>query len=129
MNDEARILTCVYCGQEYPQDTPSWGDQVLTDHIEVCTKHPLYMARATIAKLKEEKAWRPINTGPKDGRPVLLWGPRYHHPVRGRWVEVRKLGPGWRVDCYPRNTQSGITHWMPMPAPPMEGQNEHSSSR
>lgn len=36
-----RILTCVYCGHEYPQDTPSWGDAVLTEHIAKCEKHPM----------------------------------------------------------------------------------------
>jgi len=35
------VLTCVYCGHEYPQDTPAWGSQVLTDHIKVCEKHPM----------------------------------------------------------------------------------------
>lgn len=37
----ARILTCVYCGHEYPQDTPAAGDQVLTDHIAQCASHPM----------------------------------------------------------------------------------------
>ena len=37
----ARVLTCVYCGQEYPQGTPAWGNKVLTDHIRECRKHPL----------------------------------------------------------------------------------------
>lgn len=36
-----RILTCVYCGHEYPQDTPAHGDKVLTDHIAKCEKHPM----------------------------------------------------------------------------------------
>jgi hypothetical protein len=36
-----RILTCVYCGHEYPQDTPAHGSQVLTDHISACEKHPM----------------------------------------------------------------------------------------
>lgn len=40
MND-SRILTCVYCGMEYPQDTPSHGASVLTEHIKVCEKHPM----------------------------------------------------------------------------------------
>lgn len=35
------ILTCVYCGHEYPQDTPAWGNEVLTEHIKVCAKHPM----------------------------------------------------------------------------------------
>ncbi len=36
-----RVLTCVYCGHEYPQSTPAWGDKVLTDHIANCEKHPM----------------------------------------------------------------------------------------
>ena len=47
-----RILTCVYCGHEYPQDTPAAGDKVLTDHIRICEKHPLRKAEADIAKLR-----------------------------------------------------------------------------
>ncbi|MDP2704984.1 MAG: hypothetical protein Q8O71_01135 [bacterium] len=50
--DEGRVLTCVYCGMEYPQDTPAWGSDVLTEHIKVCGKHPLRKAEATIAKLR-----------------------------------------------------------------------------
>lgn len=41
METNARVLTCVYCGHEYPQDTPAWGNQVLTDHIAQCEKHPM----------------------------------------------------------------------------------------
>ena len=36
-----RILTCVYCGHEYPQDTPAHGTPVLTDHIAGCKQHPM----------------------------------------------------------------------------------------
>lgn len=36
-----RVLTCVYCGHEYPQGSPSWGNKVLTDHIAECEKHPM----------------------------------------------------------------------------------------
>lgn len=38
---ETRVLTCVYCGHRYPQDTPAWGDKVLTDHIAQCERHPM----------------------------------------------------------------------------------------
>lgn len=41
MTDGRRVLTCVYCGHEYPQDTPAHGDKVLTDHIARCEKHPM----------------------------------------------------------------------------------------
>lgn len=47
-----RVLTCVYCGHEYPQDTPASGDQVLTEHIKVCEKHPLRKAEEKIQKLR-----------------------------------------------------------------------------
>lgn len=47
-----RILTCVYCGHEYPQDTPAHGNQVLTEHIKVCEAHPLRKAEADIAILR-----------------------------------------------------------------------------
>lgn len=45
-------LTCVYCGQEYPQDTPAYGHQVLTNHIKVCKAHPLRKAESDIALLR-----------------------------------------------------------------------------
>lgn len=52
-NDESRVLTCVYCGHEYPQGTPAAGSKVLTDHIKICEKHPLRAAEAENAKLRE----------------------------------------------------------------------------
>lgn len=48
----SRTLTCVYCGMAYPQDTPAWGDKVLTDHIRVCPKHPMRKAEADAALLR-----------------------------------------------------------------------------
>lgn len=51
MSDD-RVLTCVYCGHEYPQTTPAWGSDVLTEHIRVCPKHPLRKAEADIALLR-----------------------------------------------------------------------------
>jgi len=48
-----RVLTCVYCGHEYPQDSPAWGNQGLTDHIKVCEKHPMRKLEADNAKLRK----------------------------------------------------------------------------
>lgn len=45
----SRVLTSVYCGHEYPQDTPTHGNHVLTEHIKVCASHPLRKAEANIA--------------------------------------------------------------------------------
>ena len=46
-----RIVTCVYCGKEYPNNTPTHGTEILTSHIEECEKHPLYEARKEISFL------------------------------------------------------------------------------
>jgi hypothetical protein len=48
----SRVLTCVYCGHEYPDGTPSWNSQALTDHIKICEKHPMRQAEAKIKKLR-----------------------------------------------------------------------------
>jgi len=53
MHTEKRILTCVYCGHEYPQETPAWGNKILTDHIRICPKHPMKKAEADIALLRD----------------------------------------------------------------------------
>ena len=47
-----RVLTCVYCGHEYPQDTPAAGSEVLTEHIKVCERHPMRKAESDIAMLR-----------------------------------------------------------------------------
>lgn len=51
-----RVVTCVYCGQEYPQDTPEWNNDVLTAHIKVCPKHPLRKAVLDVALLRKALA-------------------------------------------------------------------------
>lgn len=53
---ESRILTCVYCGHEYPQDTPAHGDKVLTDHIAGCEKHPMRAVVEQRDKLRDALA-------------------------------------------------------------------------
>ena len=45
-----RVLTCVYCGHEYPPGSPSHGADVLTDHIKICDKHPM---KAAVQKERE----------------------------------------------------------------------------
>jgi hypothetical protein len=41
LQSEGRVLTCVYCGHQYPPGTPKSGVKVLTDHIRQCPQHPL----------------------------------------------------------------------------------------
>ncbi len=47
------VLTCVYCGKEYPNDTPAWGNQVLTEHIKVCDKHPMRELELKYSKVRK----------------------------------------------------------------------------
>ena len=47
-----RVLTCVYCGHEYPQDTPAAGSDVLTEHIKICSQHPMRKAESDITLLR-----------------------------------------------------------------------------
>ena len=35
------VVTCVYCGLEYPKGTPTSKNSLLTEHIKVCEKHPM----------------------------------------------------------------------------------------
>lgn len=46
------VLTCVYCGHQYPDGTPAAKHNLLTEHIKVCEQHPLRQAELQIQKLK-----------------------------------------------------------------------------
>ena len=92
------------------------------DYGEV--KDPLEIADE-IARLRKLTEWQPIETAPKDGTTdvVLYWG--YPCPHSGEKTEGFEVGY-WDSDWKMWNTISGdtpdaiITHWMPLPAPPVE---------
>lgn len=52
MSKATTVLTCVYCGMKYPNDTPTWGANVLTEHIKICDKHPMRELEAKYAKVR-----------------------------------------------------------------------------
>jgi hypothetical protein len=52
MNEEKRIITCVYCGHEYQDETPTHGAEVLKNHIKICPKHPMREAEEMIELLR-----------------------------------------------------------------------------
>jgi hypothetical protein len=72
--------------------------------------------------------WRPIETAPKDGTEILVFGTRANIPHRmfvahfteGGGEEQPHYGPAWfywnghRFDEAP-----SLTHWMPLPVPPV----------
>ncbi len=42
------VVTCVYCGHEYPNGTPTAKAKELTEHIKVCESHPMREAERRI---------------------------------------------------------------------------------
>lgn len=52
---------CAYCGAAYPEGTPRFGGNALTEHIKVCSEHPMRQAEERIkaleVRVREERAW------------------------------------------------------------------------
>lgn len=64
--------------------------------------------------------WQTIETAPKDGTPIRVYGPcpthgKYEGPAvwKGRkWQKLHRAG-FFNMEAYP-------THWMPLPKPPVQ---------
>lgn len=68
-----------------------------------------------VLRLREAQVWQPIETAPKDGEEVLV----FFGVVA---MEVASIKDGeWIVACEARPCFAKPTHWMPLPAPPPEG--------
>ena len=50
------VVTCVYCGHQYPDGTPAAKHELLTEHIKVCEKHPMREAEQKIKCLRRALA-------------------------------------------------------------------------
>jgi uncharacterized protein (UPF0335 family) len=59
IQNEKRLLTCVFCGNAYPPGTPPSNHEALKAHVAVCLKHPAaeFRKRAEAAE-KRERAYR-----------------------------------------------------------------------
>lgn len=55
--------------------------------------------------------WQPIETAPRDGTPILTWGPEFMMPCANYWSVHRGIGSWYEY--------GDPTHWMAMPEPPM----------
>ena len=55
IQEDERVLTCVYCGHEYPPGTPASNSEALDAHIRECPKHPLAQSLAREAAVRELK--------------------------------------------------------------------------
>lgn len=52
IQNNERVLTCVYCGHLYPPGTPPSNHAALEEHIKTCPSHPLSKALEEIRRLK-----------------------------------------------------------------------------
>lgn len=52
IQNDSRVVTCVFCGHAYPPGTPPSNHAALIAHVEECPKHPMrkYKLRAEAAE-------------------------------------------------------------------------------
>lgn len=60
-----------------------------------------------------ESEWKSIETAPKDGTEIIMWGPHpnFGPPIQTHWHEKYEGEGSWLL-AYE------ATHWMPIPWPP-----------
>jgi len=99
------------------------------DGLNYVGKHMLKAAAALReaaeqAERVREVGWRPIETAPKDGTPILAW--RFY-PVAVRWdasaptYKWDAVHLGGSLPFHDNGFEDGdcnLTHWMPLPTPP-----------
>lgn len=84
--------------------------------------------KAYIAQLEAQGSsrWQPIETAPKDGTPLLGFMPTYYKGKGGFsviiWMKGSRSPNGDWYDNRAWITQP--THWMPLPTPPTQQQEE-----
>lgn len=94
------VVTCVYCGHEYPDGTPAAKHDLLTEHIKTCEKHPMRDAERTIADLRAQlDTERELRTlGDTYARRVADWivGTGDGWPLASPYLEIRECIEGTR---------------------------------
>ena len=68
------------------------------------------------ADIDAMRQWQPIETAPKDGTIVLLWGTYGSMMCANSKPIVGWFSRGWWTE---RMTLSHVTHWMPLPDAPV----------
>ncbi len=128
-------------------NTSELADEHLLEHMLsryglVLTDDPdLDHSEETFAKAKrgfltalrdstDRDAWQPIETAPRDGRPIRLFDPEYcdeemNPTLEGHWSDSAHDDAGGFQAAVWNNTQDYFatvdvkpTHWRPLPAPP-----------
>ena len=53
LQERIMVLTCVYCGHQYPAGMPASNHEALSKHVEECEKHPMYALKQENKRLRE----------------------------------------------------------------------------
>lgn len=94
------------------------------------TEDALRAAAFLLRDMSEREKWQPIETAPKDGSTIILWGKYHSEPVTAAWAPRGKWASRWdgvtvieaQGDTYTDYAEpTAPTHWRPLPAPPVEG--------
>ena len=106
------------------KDWQKWRDAAIEcEHwapfeiLSVCA--PLIFAAGREAEHDAAKQWLPIDTAPKDDETIL--GAKGKIPFAMSWASEDACWYnfyGWYEQCLKRQVEP--THWMPLPAPPIE---------
>lgn len=65
--------------------------------------------------------WQPIETAPKiEDRRMLIYGSTWPGIVVAKWYDDGDGGFWMPVDGESFFTEKGLTHWMPLPEPPLK---------
>lgn len=146
---EQRIRSALVDVPAVEQEPVAWTSPGQLREIErgtngIVTKHgdefmciPLYASpvRSAIAPAPAEETWRPIDTAPRDGSAVDLWGVNHLHPAKtGRratnvtWGPLRDWMGNERNDWqHGHGEDFEPTHWRPLPASPSLAASEGST--
>ena len=133
------VLNGVIHGRPTATDALDYANARLTDPEEMaCCKTDQRLkwfgnVRLLLESAPEPDGWRPIATGPKDGRMVLCWvsAVRYGEAEYGDQPQLHDVsdidfclwksndGNGYWDNMAGRiGDAQDITHWMPIPSPP-----------
>lgn len=67
-----------------------------------------------------EGEWKPMETAPRDGSDILAYSPFGHGHLVVAFDDKAKPGWPWHTADGPSYALTTFTHWMPLPAPPID---------
>jgi hypothetical protein len=68
--------------------------------------------------------WLPIESAPKDGTWVIVYGEKYKQPIIAKWNKRISWWAGAVLMGGGFQHMREASHWMPLPPPP-EADNDH----